>query len=70
MTVTSNPDSSQDTITTFFNKQARALVRSNESRNNSTNANKRAKAAFYNSVNSTMNNPSISAKKKFGILKT
>ena len=70
MTVTSNPDSSQDTITTFFNKQARALVRSNESRNNSTNANKRAKAAFYNTVNSTMNNPSISAKKKFGILKT
>ena len=33
-----------------------------------TNANRRAQKAFYNSVNSTMNNPNISAKKKYGIL--
>ena len=31
---------------------------------------KRDEAEFFNSVNSTMNNPSILAKKKFGILKT
>ena len=31
-------------------------------------ANRRVKSAFYNSVNSTMNNHSISAKKKFSIL--
>ena len=68
--MSSNPNSAGITITTLFNQQARALLRSNESRNNSTNANKRAKAAFFNSVNSTMNNPSISAQKKFGILKT
>ena len=70
MTVSSNTDSNPDTITTLFNKQARAHLQSNESRNASTNANKRAKANFFNSINSTMNNPSISAKKKFGILKT
>ena len=31
-------------------------------------ANRRAKSAFYNTVNCTMNNHSISAKKKFSIL--
>ena len=36
--------------------------------NQSKNANKKAKTNFYNSVNSTMNNFQISAKKKFSIL--
>ena len=35
----------------------------------SHNASKRVKSAYFNSVNNVMNNPAISAKKKFGILK-
>ena len=45
-----------------------AYDESHESRNNLTNANRRANKVFYNSINSTMNNPNISAKKKYGIL--
>ena len=38
------------------------------SSNESTKANRRAKLAFYNTVNQTMHNSQISAKKKFSIL--
>ena len=69
MTAASNPDTTPDILITLQNRQNKAHFKSTESRNNSTNANKRAKTSFYNSVNSTMNNSFISAKKKFGILK-
>ena len=55
-------------MTRLFNKKCAAFDKSHESRNNSTNANRRAQKAFYNSVNATMNNPHISSKKKYGIL--
>ena len=69
MTASSNPASNPDILITLQNRQNKAYSKATESRNNSTNANKRAKTSFYNSVNSTMNNSFISAKKKFGILK-
>ena len=63
-----NVSVSTEILTTLFNKKSLAYDKSHESRNNSTNANRRANKAFYNSINSTMNNPNISAKKKYGIL--
>ena len=39
-----------------------------EAANVSTKANRRAKSAFHDTVNNTLRNPSISAKKKFNIL--
>ena len=51
-------------------KKARdkALTKSQTSANQSTTANRRTKTNFFNSVNSTMKNVEISAKKKFNIL--
>ena len=65
MTASSNPD----ILITLQNRQNKAYSKATESRNNSTNANKRAKTSFYNSVNSTMNNSFLSAKMKFAIKK-
>jgi hypothetical protein len=64
------PNSSAETITKLNERKCRAFNKSHEARNDSTNANRRAKSAFYNSVNSVMKNPHISAKKKYGILIT
>ena len=55
-------------LTKYENKKNKAYSKARQSANQSTNANKRAKLAFFNSVNSTMTNYSISAKKKFNIL--
>ena len=55
-------------MTKYENKKNKAYSKARQSANQSTNANKRAKLAFFNSVNSTMTNYSISAKKKFNIL--
>ena len=55
-------------ITRFLSKRDNAQKKSRHSANESSKANVRAKAAYNNSVNSLMSNPSISAKKKFGIL--
>ena len=55
-------------LTKLYIKKCNAYEKSHESRNNSTNANRRAQKSFYNSGNATMNNPHISAKKKYGIL--
>ena len=59
---------SAEVITRLKTKKESAFEKSHEARNNSTNANRRAQKAFYKYVNSTMNNPHISAKKKYGIL--
>ena len=64
----SNSLVSAETLTRLLNKKVTSYDKSHEARNTSTNANRRAQKAFYSSVNSTMNNPNISAKKKYGIL--
>ena len=46
-----------------------ARFKARDAANASNLANRRAKSSFYNSVNATMNNCSISAKHKFNILK-
>ena len=55
-------------ITKYLKKKNKALEKARVSANESTKANRRVKLAFYNTVNTTMNNPSISPKKKFQIL--
>ena len=45
-----------------------AFTKSRDAANESTKSNRRVKFAFYNTVNSRMNNYSISPKKKFSIL--
>ena len=55
-------------LTKYLEKKNKAFAKSRSAANDSTMANRRAKIEFYNSVNSTMNNFSISAKKKFSIL--
>ena len=55
-------------MTRYLAKKPKAFSKSRESSNTSNLANRRAKFAFYNTVNCTMNNYSISAKKKFSIL--
>ena len=64
----SQPNLSPDILTRLGNKKDKACKKSRDSANQSTKANRRAKLDFYNSVNSTMHNYSISAKKKFAIL--
>ena len=49
-------------------KRKKAFSKARASAHASDMANRRVKSAFYNTVNSTMNNHSISAKKKFSIL--
>ena len=55
-------------ITRHLNRKNKAFEKSRQSANESTKANKRVKAAYGNTINSVMNNPAISAKKKFAIL--
>ena len=55
-------------MTRYLAKKNKAHSKAREAANASTLANRRSKIAFYNTVNCTMNNSSISAKKKFSIL--
>ena len=55
-------------LTRYLYKKTKAYTKAREAANASTLANRRAKLAFFNSVNNTMNNHNISAKKKFSIL--
>ena len=64
----SDPNCSAETLTRLFIKKTNKYNKSHVARNNSTNANRKASNSFYHSVNNIMNNPHISAKKKFGIL--
>ena len=55
-------------VTRFGAKRKKAESDYKSSNNESTNANRRAKQAFFNTITSTMHNSNISAKKKFCIL--
>ena len=61
-------DIEPDILTRCLAKRNKAHTKSRDAANASNLANRRAKHEFYNSINSTMNNCNISAKKKFGIL--
>ena len=64
----SQPNKSPDFVTCLLHKKDKAFKKSRDAANQFTKANRRAKSDFYNSVNSTRHNSSISAKKKFSIL--
>ena len=66
--VISQPNTPPDIITKYLARKNKAYLKSRNAANESTKANRRAKTALYSSVNSTMNNFNISAKKKFSIL--
>ena len=59
---------SEELVTRLTDKKNCASKRAKSSSNESTKANLRAKNAFFNTVNATMSNNEISAKKKFSIL--
>ena len=62
------PNPTPEVVTRFLHRKNKAYEKSRQAANDSTKANRRAKLAFHNTVNNTMSNPSISAKKKFSIL--
>ena len=68
MSISKSPEKSIELVTRLKIKRDKALQNSKISDRESTNANRRAKQAFFNSVNSIMHNHEISAKKKFSIL--
>ena len=55
-------------VTKLLNKRNKAHSKARDSANESNKANRRAKQNFYNSVNNTLRNSDLSAKKKFSIL--
>ena len=55
-------------VTRLLNRKNKAFAKARQAANDSSRANRRAKAAFSNSVNNTLKNPSLSAKRKFSIL--
>ena len=59
---------SPEILTRHLVKKDKAYKNARNAANTSNLANRRSKIAFYNTVNATMNNFSISAKKKFSIL--
>ena len=63
-----NPSCTDEYITLLQNKKIKSQKNSRIAANESLKANRRVKDCFYNTVNLTMNNPEISAKKKFSIL--
>ena len=63
-----NQNASQEIITKYLHKKNKAFERARDAANAPTKANRRVKFSFFNTVNSTMNNTSISPKKKFQIL--
>ena len=60
--------SSQELVTRLSDKKQNSYKRYRSAANESCKGNRRAKLAFYNSVNATMHSGNISAKKKFSIL--
>ena len=57
-----------EVVTCLLNRKNKAHAQAREAANDSCKANRRAKTAFHNTVNNTLKNPSITAKKKFAIL--
>ena len=66
--LTNEPNPPPEIVTRLLNKKNNAHKKARDAANESTKLNRRAKAAFNNTVNATMFNHSISAKKKFSIL--
>ena len=54
-----------DILTKILQKRNKAWEKSRQAANDSLKFNRRAKQDFFNTVNNTMHNQSISAKKKF-----
>ena len=61
-------DSSPELVTRLSDKKQSSYKSYRSAANESCKGNRRAKLAFYNSVNATMQSSNISAKKKFSIL--
>ena len=61
-----NPN--REHVTRLLSKRDKAHRKARDSANDSCKANRRAKNNFYETLNNTLKNPAISAKKKFGIL--
>ena len=60
-----NSDSPRpEIVIQLLNRQNKSFEKSRQAANDSTTANRRVKNAFSNSVNATLDNPSISAKKE------
>jgi hypothetical protein len=55
-------------VTRLLNRKNKSHAKAREAAIDSCKANRRAKTAFHNTVNNTLKNPSITAKKKFEIL--
>ena len=68
MSVLGKQGVSEEIVTRLREKKNRASKKARALANSSTNANLRAKNAFFNTVNATMQNYEITAKKKFSIL--
>ena len=51
-------------VTRLLNRKNKSFAKSRQAANDSSKANRRVKTTFNNTVNSTLNNPSISAKKE------
>ena len=68
VSVSSHHDSPHELVTRLRDKKDNALKKCKVSARESTNANRRTKQAFFDSVNSVMHNFEIPAKKKFSIL--
>ena len=62
------PNTPPEILTKYLNKRNIAFAKSRDAANASNTANRRVKAAFFNTINNTLNNNSISAKNKFKIL--
>ena len=58
----------QEILTKLLKRKEKAWDKSRQAANDSVKYNRKAKLDFYHTVNNTMNNFSISAKKKFSIL--
>ena len=66
--VLKQPNPVPEHVTRSLNKRNKAHKKARQAANDSSKANRRTKAAFHDTVNNTLRNPSLSAKKKFSIL--
>ena len=64
----SDDNISPETVTRLRNNKEKAYTKYKATSNESKKANRRSKLSFFDSINATMKNPNISAKKKFSIL--
>ena len=68
LSATANPTSSAEVVTRLFRNKQNKFEKSRVAANESVKANRKAKTNYYNSVNGTLRNPKLTAKKKFAIL--